>query len=134
MFNDELIAVSSSFGKYKNLFDISLRELSNLPISVLSRDYAIRKTIDEYFYDELLSPNYQFELNNYQSCLTTIKNTETITLLPKTFLRYENLENLNLIKIKDELEPLKVFGMHLKRNKFNYCLNYLLKIIEKKDV
>ncbi len=131
MLNDELIAVSSSFGKYKNLIDISLKDLSNLPIAVLSRDYAIRKVIDEYFYNELLTPNYQFELNNYQSCLNTIKNTDTITLLPKTFLRYENLENFNVIRLKDKLEPLKVFGMHLKRNKFNSCLNYLLKIIEK---
>lgn len=133
-FEDEIVAVTN-----ENNLDFSDKEvikstnLSDVKLAVLTENYFIRKNLDNYFSNHLLIPNYQFELNNYQSCINVLSDNDVVTFVTKSYLKSINIDGLRMMKISDMHIPLKISLVTLKEKSVSGPIRRLIDLIHQKD-
>ncbi|MBW1606192.1 LysR family transcriptional regulator [Lactobacillus sp. Sy-1] len=105
--NDDLLVVGSKNNPLlSQRTSIDLTTLSQMELAVLSDDYYVRRMLDRFFAEELIIPSYQFELNNYQSCINMVLNTNALTVIPRSFLSTNDFKMVTVIPINNA--PLKL--------------------------
>lgn len=132
IFNDEIVALD--FSEDENGADfISSAELKNKDMAVLRDGYFIRGMIDDYFASHLITPNYQFELNNYQSCIRIAEEMKAVTFVTTSYLDSIDASKLNVLKINDMHSLLKMSLVTPKEKSISEPIRELINLINKKD-
>jgi len=107
LFNDEIVAVARSDGKFKSLSHITLSTMATTPIASLTSTFYVRKIMDQAFHQQMLIPKYRFEVGTYQNCINMVRLTDCIGIVTRSFfnsLRQINIANeLKTIAIDDSL-------------------------------
>lgn len=131
-FYDEVVVLDYSGDSY-GLESISSTELKNKYMAVLRDGYFIRGMIDDYFASHLITPNYQFELNNYQSCIRIAKEMKAVTFVTTSYLDSIDASELNIRKINDMHSPLKMSLVTPKEKSISAPIRKLIDLINEKD-
>ncbi|MGO3401073.1 MAG: LysR family transcriptional regulator, partial [Lentilactobacillus parabuchneri] len=103
LFNDELIAVTIMTGHYTGIDILSLQELSQLPMVVLNKNYFVRQIMDQAFRKNTLTPDYQAEVNTYQNCLNTLRLTDGVAIVSKSFF-----ESIKMVGLTSDLHVINL--------------------------
>lgn len=132
-FEDEvMLVVSTDNQKFADLTEATIDDLKEQKTAVLTDSYFIRKIIDDYFANHLIIPDYQFELNNYQSCLNVLKGNDAVTFVTSSYIQSADMTGFKALRIADMHAPLKMSLMTLKEKSLSEPLRQLIDLFNKK--
>lgn len=133
LFNDEIIAITLNTGKFAGIDSVSLQRLSELPINILNKNYFVRQILDQAFRQKVLTPHYQVEVNTFQNCLNTLRLTDGIAIVSKSF--FESIKMIGLtndlheINIEDDLKRQQMAVAYRNDYPFDDTTTQLMKLL-----
>lgn len=107
LFTDEIIAVTTKTGPYHTLENITLTQLTKVPLIVLDPQFAIRQTLDQLFLNQHLSPQYLVEVTSYSACISALSQLTGIALVTRSFFETQKAGHADLKVISVEEPGLK---------------------------
>ncbi len=116
LFTGNLVFIYSPKNNYIKSNAISLTDISNLPLILLSKENMLRQIIDNMFIDASISPenlNIDMELDTIESIKASVLANNGVSIVPYTSVKKELYTNsLKTILIKDSVP------------KYNICMIY----------
>ncbi|QBR03706.1 transcriptional regulator CynR [Paraburkholderia pallida] len=98
IFNEQLkLVISDQHALSTSKHDVSVTDLSNISLAILSRDFATRSQIDEHFRAHHITPRVALETNSLSAIVEIIRLSELATILPSDVgLQQAGLTSLEL--------------------------------------
>lgn len=85
-----------------------MKDLNELPMILFSKGTWYRILMDELFNRFTIFPNVQMEIDSFEAIIRLVSTCKTATLLPKSYLREDLIQNNELIlRQLQELEQTK---------------------------
>ncbi|NQX62573.1 LysR family transcriptional regulator [Paenibacillus qinlingensis] len=108
LFDDHLSLVLPSGHPLIDRTEITMKDLNELPMILFSKGTWYRILMDELFNRFTIFPNVQMEIDSFEAIIRLVSTCKTATLLPKSYLRTDLIQNNELI-LRDlqELEQTK---------------------------
>jgi DNA-binding transcriptional LysR family regulator len=108
LFDDHLSLVLPSGHPLIDLTEITMQDLNELPMILFSKGTWYRILMDELFNRFTIFPNVQMEIDSFEAIIRLVSTCKTATLLPKSYLREDLIQNNELIlRELQELEQTK---------------------------
>ncbi|CAH1209306.1 HTH-type transcriptional regulator CysL [Paenibacillus allorhizoplanae] len=108
LFDDHLSLVLPSGHPLIDRTEITMKDLNDLPMILFSKGTWYRILMDELFNRFTIFPNVQMEIDSFEAIIRLVSTCKTATLLPKSYLREDLIQNNELIlKELQELEQTK---------------------------
>ncbi|MDD9271337.1 LysR family transcriptional regulator [Paenibacillus sp. GCM10023248] len=108
LFDDHLCLVLPFGHPFIDRAEITMNDLNDLPMILFSKGTWYRILMDELFHRYTIFPNVQMEIDSFEAIIRLVSTCKTATLLPKSYLREDLLENNELIlRYLVELEQTK---------------------------
>jgi LysR family transcriptional regulator, cyn operon transcriptional activator len=80
LFEEALVLVVGSKHPHASKRSMPMRELVNLPLALLTQEFAARQFIDKFFFEAGLRPRVVLEMNAIEPILSTIRNSGLATV------------------------------------------------------
>lgn len=81
LFDEELVLVVGSKHAFAGRKDVPMRELSGLPLVLLTPEFGARQFVDKFFADSGLRPHVILEMNAIEPILAVIRDSGLATVL-----------------------------------------------------
>jgi DNA-binding transcriptional LysR family regulator len=108
LFDDHLCLVLPLGHPFIDRAKITMSDLNNLPMILFSKGTWYRILMDELFHRYTILPNVQMEIDSFEAIIRLVSTCKTATLLPKSYLREDLIQNNELIlRYLVELEQTK---------------------------
>ncbi|CAN7316311.1 LysR family transcriptional regulator [Paenibacillus sp. LjRoot153] len=108
LFDDHLSLVLPSGHPLIDRTEITMKDLNELPMILFSKGTWYRILMDELFNRFTIFPNVQMEIDSFEAIIRLVSTCKTATLLPKSYLREDLIQNNELIlRELQELEQTK---------------------------
>ncbi|MDR6554925.1 LysR family transcriptional regulator [Paenibacillus qinlingensis] len=108
LFDDHLCLVLPSGHPLIDQPEITMKDLNELPMILFSKGTWYRILMDELFNRFTIFPNVQMEIDSFEAIIRLVSTCKTATLLPKSYLREDLIQNNELIlRELQELEQTK---------------------------
>lgn len=108
LFDDHLCLVLPLGHPFIDRAEITMNDLNDLPMILFSKGTWYRILMDELFHRYTILPNVQMEIDSFEAIIRLVSTCKTATLLPKSYLREDLIQNNELIlRYLDELEQTK---------------------------
>lgn len=108
LFDDHLCLVLPFGHPFIDRPEITMNDLNDLPMILFSKGTWYRILMDELFHRYTIFPNVQMEIDSFEAIMRLVSTCKTATLLPKSYLREDLLENNELVlRYLVELEQTK---------------------------
>ncbi|MHA7965666.1 LysR family transcriptional regulator [Paenibacillus sp. CAU 1782] len=108
LFEDHLLLVLPSNHEMAQKPRLSIQDLNGLPMILFSRGTWYRLLTDELFEKHRLAPDVRMEIDSFEAILRLLHTCRAATLLPKSYMRRELLEDNDVIALSiRELEETK---------------------------
>lgn len=108
LFDDHLCLVLPAGHPYLHLKTITMREIHDLPMILFSKGTWYRVLMDELFHHYAVFPNVKMEIDSFEAIIRLLSTIQAATLLPKSYLHRQLLENNELtVRSIPELEEKK---------------------------
>lgn len=108
LFDDHLSLVLPSGHPLIDRTEITMQDLNELPMILFSKGTWYRILMDELFNRFTIFPNVQMEIDSFEAIIRLVSTCKTATLLPKSYLREDLIQNNELIlRELQELEQTK---------------------------
>ncbi|NOU65802.1 LysR family transcriptional regulator [Paenibacillus sp. LMG 31461] len=108
LFDDHLSLVLPSGHPLIDHTEITMQDLNDLPMILFSKGTWYRILMDELFNRFTIFPNVQMEIDSFEAIIRLVSTCKTATLLPKSYLREDLIQNNELIlRELQELEQTK---------------------------
>ncbi|GIP31195.1 LysR family transcriptional regulator [Paenibacillus sp. J2TS4] len=108
LFDDHLYLVLPSGHPYLRMKSITMKEIHDLPMILFSKGTWYRVMMDELFHHYAVFPNVKMEIDSFEAIIRLVSTIKVATLLPKSYLHRQLLENNDLtVRSIPELEEKK---------------------------
>lgn len=108
LFDDHLSLVLPAGHPLIDQTEITMQDLNELPMILFSKGTWYRILMDELFNRFTIFPNVQMEIDSFEAIIRLVSTCKTATLLPKSYLRQDLIQNNELIlRELQELEQTK---------------------------
>jgi DNA-binding transcriptional LysR family regulator len=108
LFDDHLCLVLPENHRLLGKTSVHIQEIDRLPMILFSRGTWYRILVDELFHRYAVFPDVRMEIDSFEATLRLVAGGKTATLLPKSYLRRNLLENNGLaVRNIPELELTK---------------------------
>jgi DNA-binding transcriptional LysR family regulator len=108
LFDDHLCLVLPLGHPFIDRVNITMSDLNDLPMILFSKGTWYRILMDELFHRYTILPNVQMEIDSFEAIIRLVSTCKTATLLPKSYLREDLIQNNELIlRYLVELEQTK---------------------------
>ncbi|OAS18406.1 LysR family transcriptional regulator [Paenibacillus oryzisoli] len=108
LFDDHLSLVLPAGHPLIDRTEITMQDLNELPMILFSKGTWYRILMDELFNRFTIFPNVQMEIDSFEAIIRLVSTCKTATLLPKSYLRQDLIQNNELIlRELQELEQTK---------------------------
>ncbi|NEW08504.1 LysR family transcriptional regulator [Paenibacillus sp. SYP-B3998] len=97
LFDDHLCLVLPYGHPYFDRPRIAISDLNELPMILFSKGTWYRILMDELFHRYSIFPNVQMEIDSFEAIIRLVSTCKTATLLPKSYLREDLIQNNELI-------------------------------------
>jgi len=111
IFEQELFLIVPLSSPFANRTDISLGELGNEPFIMISKDSAIRKTIENEFRNLKIIPNTVFEVSQCNSALTYVAMNFGVSIVPA--MPNINRSDIKVLRIREPEIKRKIYAAWL---------------------
>ncbi|HXJ55219.1 MAG TPA: transcriptional regulator CynR [Verrucomicrobiae bacterium] len=82
VFSEELVLVARAAHPLMQRRSVKIRELSAVPLVLLSPKYCTRQLIDRAFAEAQVRPEIRVEMNSIESIVATVRQSDLATILP----------------------------------------------------
>lgn len=100
LFEDHLCLVVPSSHSFSVMERIEVKQLNGLPMILFSNGTWYRILMDELFRRYAIHPDVRMEIDSFEAIIRLVATTKTATLLPKSYLHLNLLEN-NELAVRD---------------------------------
>lgn len=104
VFEQELFLIVPLSSPFASRTEVDLREIANEPFIMISKDSAIRKTIENEFRALKMVPNTVFEVSQCNSALTYVAMNFGVSIVP-------SIPNIN----RSDIKVLRISSPHITR-------------------
>lgn len=105
LFDDHLCLVVPSGHALTSKSNLQLNDVNGLPMILFSKGTWYRILTDEWFERYAVKPEIKMEIDSFEAILRLVGSCQIATLLPKSYLRPQLLEDNELIRL--DLNELK---------------------------
>jgi len=99
LFKDPLLLVLPRNQYIEDRGTISIQDLTDMPMILFSKGTWYRTVTDELFEKYNLHPDVRMEIDSFEAIIRLLHTCRAATLLPKSYMRQQLLENNDLVTI-----------------------------------
>ena len=90
------VAVGKNHPRAKQRERMSAQNLGQESLALLNTDFALRRHVDDYCYQQDIEPRFAIESNSLSAIISLIKHRPLTTILPSSIVRQQSLHAINL--------------------------------------
>jgi len=126
LFNEDLVVyVNKNHPLAARKDPINWKELDKEKVAILDDNFMINRLLVAKFNQYKIHPRIFHKVGSWDFLLETAKNSDLITILPKTIHRIGKVDNLVVIPIEDPVE-WKIALLYRKKTTYTRLENYMI--------
>lgn len=127
LFTDKTVAlIPKKWSKLAQKKQITFAELFLNPLVALKQQFVVRQHLDEYFLQNHLQANIEYEVNDYSACLAIVQQNEIAGMVTKYFMQQQSPQKqLQVIPIISQILPIQMGIVSLKQPNLEIPVNQL---------
>ena len=115
LYNEEMVLIVSNKHPYAKRKRIRMIELQSQQLTLLTKEFATRKILDDCFKEAGINPTIIAETNTFSPILGLVQSTNICSIISEIAISHIHTKGLNVISIENPT-PIRTPGLLWKKN------------------